>query len=654
MISSSTSKILSGIAALSAATLFFFGCFCLKPLSSFISSMKNPNLPVYAGTVILFCLCFLLFQTVFNRMSFAGHILNNPRFLRAAAILFTVGNLGFLFLTFLYEGRVIGGVSDKYIWHNLPVPLVVALLLIENIVFFQLLKNSSIDVANFICLLLYAGLVLLIGYTFYTPDIFGRGLQGDASHGHAYYNSIYNVFQGSAYTEFTTSIYGHYALFFKPFLKLLGGSFHDYIVLIALLGAFCYLCMFLAMHLLVKQPVIRILGAIAMSFPILSMRGGYYWQAWPHRILFMSIMLLYGAICSHFRKWNKLTCFLGYFIAFWGIIWNTETGIVCAVAWCGLWILRKLSQKQTKASSVLLAIMIHGISVILCFCAAFETVNIYNHLAGAPSNTLREFLFPLISSTYMTDVLRLDLPLYPCAYMLVTALFLTGTAWGISCIKSEFAAYPCYCFFLAVLGLGQLTYFINRPAYHNLDVCHLPAVLLLCIFAETGFTSLKSSGGRWSSLTAASKAVSAGMSLAVLLTLTTGTLLQYAYNADIKKAFHNEDKLAEFTSEIAASVPKDTYAFGISVPEIYAMLGWDTNCYTLDFTDISVRPYVADWMLQDMRSKDVPEVFTSANSIKHLEKYSSDRNTWFSENYLLEKEFTYKGFTFQYYTKQSV
>lgn len=561
---------------------------------------------------------------------------------------------GFSFSYLLYEGKIIGGVSDKYIWHNLPVLLVAALLIIENYIFFQLLKNSRIHIPDFVCLLLYAGLILLIGYTFYTPDIFGRGLQGDASHGHAYYNSIYNVFQGSAYTEFTTSIYGHYALFFKPFLKLLGGSFQDFILLIALLGAFCYLCMFLAMHLLVKQPVIRMLGAIAMTFPILSMRGGYYWQAWPHRILFMSIMLLHGAICFHYNKWNRLTCFLGYFIAFWGIIWNTETGIICAVAWCGLLILRKLSQKQPKVIPVFLNISGHGIAVILCFFAAFETVNIYNHLAGAPSNTLKEFLFPLISSTYMTDVLRLDLPLYPCAYMLVTALFLAAAGWGISCIKSGFAAYPCYCFFLAVSGLGQLTYFINRPAYHNLDVCHLPAVLLMCILAETGFAFLNSSGRKFSSLAVTVKTVFAAMSLTVLLTLSTGTLLQYSYNADIKKVFHDEDKLSEFTAEIAASVPKDTYAFGISVPEIYAMLGWDTNCYTLDFTDISVRPYVADWMLQDMQNKDVTEVFTSANSIKHLEKYSSDRNAWFSENYLLEKEFTYKGFTFQYYTKQSV
>ena len=41
----------------------------------------------------------------------------------------------------------------------------------------------------------------------------------------------------------------------------------------ALIGGLCFLCSFLTLHLMVENTVIRILGCIAMTLPILSMRG---------------------------------------------------------------------------------------------------------------------------------------------------------------------------------------------------------------------------------------------------------------------------------------------------------------------------------------------------------------------------------------------
>lgn len=140
----------------------------------------------------------------------------------------------------------------------------------------------------------------MIGYTFYTPNVFGRYDVADTAHGHAYFNSIYNVYHGCAYTETTTSIYGHYGLFYKIPMKILGGNFTDFILLTACIGALCFLCSFLALHLMAKNSLIRILGCLAMTFPVLSMRGGYYWQLWPHRILFASLMTLLPRFVSVF------------------------------------------------------------------------------------------------------------------------------------------------------------------------------------------------------------------------------------------------------------------------------------------------------------------------------------------------------------------
>ena len=59
---------------------------------------------------------------------------------------------------------------------------------------------------------------------------------------------------------------------------------------------------------------------------------------------------------------------------------------------------------------------------------------------------------------------------------------------------------PLFCFFLSVLSLGQITYFINRPAYHNLDIIHIPAVILICILANLGLPVLRPAAARLKTL----------------------------------------------------------------------------------------------------------------------------------------------------------
>ena len=63
---------------------------------------------------------------------------------------------------------------------------------------------------------------------------------------------------------------------------------------------------------------------------------------------------------------------------------------------------------------------------------AYGTVNLYNILKHSPANSFEDFLIPLLSGSYMTGVLHLDMPTEPNAYMAVITLFLTGTALGMT------------------------------------------------------------------------------------------------------------------------------------------------------------------------------------------------------------------------------
>lgn len=664
----SMNKIIAFFAALVLTLVFAACCLEIPVLSSAIASVGNINLLTYGMLLVLFCLLFVTFYGVADWKN-TGRKISSSVAMAIVLVLAVAAGI-FFWQMFRMEGNVYGGVSDRYVWHKLPLWLVALCLSVILILFFLYIRQNTMRLPQGAYYLLYGMLTVLIGYTYYTPSIFVRGYS-DRLHAHAYYNSIYNVMQGSPYSEMTTSIYGHYGILYRLPMKILGGDFIDFILLNAILGAACFLAMFLALHFLVKNGMLRILGAVAMTFPILSMRGGYYWQLWPHRILFMSLLLCLGAFCVRFRKMNKITCLCGYLLCVLGVLWNTESGMFCSVAWAGFWILWSLCREFWKWKHILRTMVLHLAGIAVCFFAAYGIVNLYNFLAGGTANSVREFLFPLLTTSYMDDLLRVDLPEFPSAYLPVLVLFLLAVAWGLShmsCFRGnaqnneqsaigDGALVPCYAFFAGVLALGQMSYFVNRAAYHNLDICHLPAILLICVTAQWGMEIVRRF--RWKErLNWAPEKLFQGaltaVSLGVLVTVSLGNLIQYGYNTDLKVAFHNKEDIHQFAAHIAANIPEDTYGFGIGVAEIYSMLRWDTGCYTLDFSDISVRPQVADYVMQDIRNNNISDFLAGEKAVEQLGKYSSEGNQWITDNYEVSQEFEFQGAVFQYYVKKTV
>ena len=326
----STNKITAFLVSLLISFCFAACCLKIPSVSGLISSMGNLNLLTYAGTVILFCVSYLLISLLLDR-TIKNSIFDRPGAALTVSLFLLAGNLIFLIVMYILEVNIYGSVSARYIWHTMPLWLILLCLFTGSVFFLLCVRKTSVSVKNQVMFPLYGILTVLVGYNFYTPAVFLRD-EADRLHMDAYFNSIYNVLHGSPYTENTTSIYGHYAILYKLPMKLLGGDLIDFILLNSLVGALCFLAMFLALHFIVKNNLLRILGAIAMTFPILAMRSGIYWQLWPHRILFMSLMFCYAAFCVRYRKLNRLTCILGYLLSFLGILWNTESGLFCAAA----------------------------------------------------------------------------------------------------------------------------------------------------------------------------------------------------------------------------------------------------------------------------------------------------------------------------------
>lgn len=536
----------------------------------------------------------------------------------------------------------------------------ILLFLAELVVFFRVYANIQIreEKNDWMVWLIYTVLTILIFYCMDTPNIFGRSEAGDHFHAHAYYNSVYNVYQGLPYTDTMTSIYGHYGLLFKIPMKLVGGDFRMFVLMIAALGTLAHVCAFLVLELAVESRILRALGAVAAAFPILGMRGGYYWQVWPHRMIFPMILLLYAAILMKKQWWNRWTGLAGYLICLLAILWNTETGVILAVAWMALYISRCLAGGEWRIGRLTRTVPVHAICVTVSFFGAYGLVNLYNLSKHSPANTLGEFLIPLLSDSYMVDILHLDLPMYPSAYMGVIVLFLIGTVMGISTWfypKQKNEGQVQLFFFLSISALGRMTYYVNRPSYHNLDCVSLSAVILLAYLGQRGMTFVKERKWKhWEEMDLAG-VVNGTLGLAcaaAVLAMSTGTVLQFSQNSKIKENYHNVGELEAFVQEIAEVVPENTHGFGLNVAEIYSLLHWNTQCFTMDFSDMAVIPESLQELQEQLTEADAPYVFTSRSSLPIWERNDPETYQWFSETYELDQTFPYYEEEFQFYRKK--
>ena len=169
-------------------------------------------------TLVLFCILFLAGMAwSTSRQNNSLKLTESPVAKKTALVILLGSQLPFWIVCVTRETEQVGTVSMKYGWHTQPLAVMILLFLAELAVFFWLYENLSLTEkkGEWIIWLTYAALVVLIFYCMYTPNIYGRGEQGDNYHAHAYFNSVYNVYQGVPYTHNVTSIYGHYGLFLR-------------------------------------------------------------------------------------------------------------------------------------------------------------------------------------------------------------------------------------------------------------------------------------------------------------------------------------------------------------------------------------------------------------------------------------------------------
>lgn len=99
----------------------------------------------------------------------------------------------------------------------------------------------------------------------------------------------------------------------------------------------------------------------------------------------------------------------------------------------------------------------------MSFLLAYGIVNLYNLSMNGGLITIEQFVFPLLTRTYMRDIFTTILPDIFSSWVFIVAIFLAFFAKGISstnlCIRQEDYNYKAASYgAFAILGMGSVTY----------------------------------------------------------------------------------------------------------------------------------------------------------------------------------------------------
>ena len=450
---------------------------------------------------------------------------------------------------------------------------------------------------------LFSLLIILLCSAFtFAPNIYltSRTGGGGIFHADAYINSIINVAHYVPYDDAATSIYGHYAILYLPFVKLLGNNTLAIMLTISLFTAVMYASIAHIADYLTDNDAIFFITLSAVAGISTTFFGtGQYYQIYPHRILFpvLTISLLITDRRKSLSKRVRIAAAVIFGIM--ACLFNLETGMCCVIV---IGVYAFFAECDGSYKRQLLLILSAMALMITSFFGALLIVDIYNLITGGAPNSIKQFIFPIGSEIYnMFDTLRTPLPggtgsfllqLYAffvvafcCMIILFSRMELGSAVKKREVRKDAVDGFALISLCLAVSGMGNLTYFMNRAIPTCLEISHIHFILCLCVICQVlGSRRIESE-----SMKAESLFLKVAGSLACMLiiyfsiegTIWIGRAIRYRSDTE-----WNITSYEQSMETVKDSIPEDT--LGIGVGELYYSLGWTNMVYTIDYADNNI------------------------------------------------------------------
>lgn len=581
-----------------------FGVFVLQIVQDIILDEMN-NYRIYFVTGVVFVTMLIL--AAYISVKFAREIQIPVLVLKGSVGVILVSTILLLAKCYLNSATVYPCLSGEWFpWHsksNLKMFVFMTGISVIGILvsLWAGKQRKLIEAVRYPAYLLASGLA---GFSMYC----GNFLASDKMHGSAYYTSVYNALVDAPYDYSNQSIYGHYAIFLKYPIKILGGDYTAFNVVISIVGGISLLTLAFALDKCIENHFISVIGV--WSVPVMYF---YYplnhWQMFPHRVVFAGIELYLLVLLFHTKsKWIKS---IGYIVCSLSMLWNMETGIVCLGVWGLAGIIQdNFFEKNFFVWRNFVRSVIRNIAYsILAIYGMVLLFNLYNMPLGESWHGLRFLLFPHFSTWDIPEKIIAQAAEQGEDVGILSSLKAldSGFATGLS-THFPVQISPWYFVFLlmglaiilavvrkiyrrdkpndyvigltALLALGHLVYFVNRPCFDYLAIAYLEAVLIMGIMADEIVDNK-------SALKGAKKAYQL-LIISIMSVLSILSAWQFVYRFAEREGigYYSQEEFDNLLDDIRQTVPKDTLALGQGIQEIYAQLGWDTGCYFVDYSSL--------------------------------------------------------------------
>ena len=556
-------------------------------------------------------------------------------------VLLGLGAAGGLILVVLY------GLWDSYVdsahiypylsyewffWHNL-VPNKVMLLLLAGTgtagILLAFKANRFFPEKKIFYYIYYTVISLFAGFAGYLPNF----IYNDIHHGNAYFASVYNIMQGNPYTEVCRSIYGHYAILLQYPVRLLGGSYQAFNIVIALCGAVTIFLACLILQRYIRNCVLRLLAAGALPFAAYLLPQNR-WQIFPHRFFFPMIILYMASI--YFHRKSRVLAAVGYAAAALAVLWNLESGVVCVLVWTCTIAAERISEKRIRRVKdfPLFFLVSQGICALCALAGSYGLFEAFNLMRGGKRMGIDEFLYPLVLpavktqivtesvedtvqtvthvvedtvqtvthvventsnasaagevNSYFMDLLSVLLPYENSYWYYAFVLFGLGMLIAVvSYVFNRVSKTHLMLFAASLTAFGQLVYFVNRPDFSNLSIGYLDAVIVLAILADQRKSMEQSENAAQEPYQGKHD-----YPLRMLCTAVLAVLCLFAIALGLNRIYvrnntgnYNMQGLNALMQDMEEHIPDGVPAFGGGIQEVYAQMGRDTIWHLTDMND---------------------------------------------------------------------
>lgn len=342
-------------------------------------------------------------------------------------------------------------------------------------IIFSFRKRINIKRVKYVFILI---ILITVAWSYYRPQV----LQ-DTYNYEAYWLNVLQVFKGIPYSSAENSFYGHYALIMLPFFKILGLNIYT-VALSQSIEAVVILCMFMySIEKICENEAVKVLADFLVGLFFLSaeVTTFIYPQGFPHRILFVAILIAWGTKCVYQTKQCVTSWYIGYLICTFGIIWNTEVGVVLAIVWTGLCIAYLIKAGTLKWWLFGAQIVSLALSVCLAWLIV-STINRY-FFGGGYLNFL-QFIYPL-GSPFVSGI-SADPNFLIASWVFALIVFFCAFFAGFwKIIRKEGDSLSLMWVFLSAISILLFPYYYNRAAYLNLKlVSYFEIILLFASFID--------------------------------------------------------------------------------------------------------------------------------------------------------------------------